>query len=235
MSPPYPQLATFTPLEQLCKSCINKVNNQRCKRKPLCSKGDARKAEYISLVREFVLSWYKLSQEDRAVKMHRFAELSVCSKCVPYTGEIGDITDEQMQAFMVILFPNGVEQIKDIGDDNGGMEVLGGGHDGQQDGGEEGGDERLGNEKKNIGTGVSTATHAVVSTPAKPQEPVAKEARGQAMAQDQAAVVRNGMVAKLRFLLKALVIAVFIWVLIANWVLSPVVLQEILCGVFDEC
>jgi acyl-CoA reductase-like NAD-dependent aldehyde dehydrogenase len=130
MSPPYTQFPIFTPVEQFRKPCINKINNQRCRRKARCTKSDVRKAEHAALLRELAFSGHKLSQEDRAAKIRRFAELSVCSMCNAEVGEISKVTDEQMQAFIEILFPDGVEQIEEMDDDDS-MGMFGEDDDGQ--------------------------------------------------------------------------------------------------------
>jgi hypothetical protein len=142
---------------QFRKSCINKINNQCCPRKALCTKSDVRKADHAALLRELAFSGHKLSQEDRAARIRRFAELSVCSACDAEVGEISKVTDEQMQAFIEILFPDGVEQMDEMDDDDD-MGTLGEDDNGQQDGGDEHGDDQPVKDEQDAWTGIHTAT-----------------------------------------------------------------------------
>lgn len=56
MSPPYKQVPLITLLESLRKSCINPINNQRCRRKANCTKSEAHAEEHTDLVHGLILS-----------------------------------------------------------------------------------------------------------------------------------------------------------------------------------
>lgn len=64
-------------------------------------------------MRDLALFRSRFSEQELAAKVQRFAVLSVCDGCRAESGNISNVTEEQMDEFMDILFPDGVETLEE--------------------------------------------------------------------------------------------------------------------------
>ena len=107
MSSRYTQLSALTSLDKLQQTCINPIDDQRCRRKPLGQKGAEETTEHTQLIRDIIFSWDHLSISEQYSLAYRLAELSTCKACSEHVKRVRDTVFEQREDMTAKLFPNG--------------------------------------------------------------------------------------------------------------------------------